>query len=42
MARKRLNAGADARTELLYIDLVRHFEKIGDCLYAVAGELERI
>ncbi|MEJ5183681.1 MAG: hypothetical protein WHT81_01015, partial [Rectinemataceae bacterium] len=39
MARKRLNAGADARTELLYIDIVRHFEKIGDCLYAIAGEL---
>jgi phosphate:Na+ symporter len=39
LARKRLNHGADVKAELLYIDLIRHVEKIGDCAYALAGEL---
>lgn len=39
MARKRLKAGADVKAELLYIDLIRHVEKVGDCSYAIASEL---
>ncbi|MCE1207581.1 MAG: Na/Pi cotransporter family protein [Spirochaetia bacterium] len=39
MARKRLKAGADVKAELLYIDLIRHVEKVGDCSYAIAAEL---
>ena len=39
LARKRLDSGADVKAELLYIDLIRHVEKIGDCAYAIAGEL---
>ena len=39
LARQRLKEGADVRAELLYIDFVRHMEKIGDYAYAIAGEL---
>ncbi|MFZ2635016.1 MAG: Na/Pi cotransporter family protein [Rectinemataceae bacterium] len=39
MARKRMTAGADVKSELLYIDLVRHVEKIGDSAFAISGEL---
>ncbi len=39
LARKRLDHGAEVKAELLYIDLIRHVEKIGDCAYAIAGEL---
>lgn len=39
LARKRLDSGADVKAELLYIDLIRHVEKLGDCAYAIAGEL---
>jgi phosphate:Na+ symporter len=39
LARKRLDSGADVKAELLYIDLIRHVEKMGDCAYAIAGEL---
>ncbi|HWR12543.1 MAG TPA: Na/Pi cotransporter family protein [Rectinemataceae bacterium] len=38
-ARKRLDAGADVKAELLYIDLIRHVEKMGDCAYAISEEL---
>jgi len=38
-ARQRLKEGADVKSELLYIDFVRHMEKIGDYVYAIAGEL---
>jgi len=38
-ARKRLTAGAEVKTELLFIDMVRHIEKIGDYLYSVAEAL---
>ena len=31
--------GADVKAELLYIDLIRHIEKMGDCVFAVANEL---
>lgn len=39
LARKRLSGGGDVKAELLYIDLIRHVEKMGDCAYAVAEEL---
>jgi len=41
-ARYRLDRGANVRAELLYIDLIRHIEKIGDCAYAIAEELRNL
>ncbi len=38
-ARRRMRDGADVKAELLYIDLIRHIEKMGDCVFAVANEL---
>ena len=35
-ARKRLEAGADVKTELLYIDVVREIEHIGDNCYNIS------
>lgn len=39
VARKRLESGADVKTELLYIDLIRHIEKIGDRAFAISEAL---
>ncbi len=39
VARKRLEAGEDVKTELLYIDVVRHIEKIGDHAFNIAEAL---
>lgn len=39
MARRRLKAGADVKTELLFIDMIRHVEKIGDYGYSIAQAL---
>ncbi|MCM1321232.1 MAG: Na/Pi cotransporter family protein [Bacteroides sp.] len=39
VARKRLENGADVRTELLYIDLIRHIEKIGDHAFGISESL---
>jgi phosphate:Na+ symporter len=39
MGRKRLEAGADVKTELLFIDVVRRIEKVGDYCYNIAGTL---
>ncbi len=39
IARKRLESGADVKSELLYLDVVRQIEKIGDRCFDVAGEL---
>ncbi|MCI1209261.1 MAG: Na/Pi cotransporter family protein [Treponema sp.] len=39
VARKRLESGADVKSELLYIDLVRQIEKIGDRAYNISFEL---
>jgi phosphate:Na+ symporter len=39
VARKRLEKGADVKTELLYIDLVRNIEKIGDRAYSISEAL---
>lgn len=39
VARKRLENGADVKSELLYIDLVRHLEKIGDRAFSISEAL---
>lgn len=39
VARKRLENGADVKAELLYIDLVRHLEKIGDRAFSISEAL---
>lgn len=39
IARKRLEGGADVRSELLYIDLVRNVEKIGDHAFSISEAL---
>lgn len=41
VARKRLESGADVKAELLYIDLVRNIEKIGDCAFAISEALSQ-
>ena len=41
-ARKRLQTGADVKAELLFMDIVRHIEKIGDHAYGVAHALRDI
>jgi phosphate:Na+ symporter len=40
-ARKRLEDGADVKSELVYIDLVRQIEKIGDRAFTIAGLLSQ-
>ena len=39
VARKRLENGADVKAELLYIDLVRNIEKIGDRAFSISEAL---
>lgn len=34
-SRKRIEAGADVKEELQYIDMVRKIERAGDCVYAI-------
>jgi phosphate:Na+ symporter len=41
MGRKRIEAGKDVKTELLFIDLVRRVEKVGDYCYNIAEALRR-
>jgi phosphate:Na+ symporter len=38
-ARKRLKAGAEVKAELLFIDMVRHIEKVGDYAFAISESL---
>ncbi len=38
-ARKRLEAGANVKAELLYIDMIRTIEKIGDHAFAISENL---
>lgn len=38
-SRKRLQTGSDVKSELLFMDIVRHVEKIGDHAYGVAHAL---
>lgn len=39
IARTRLESGANVKAELLYIDLVRQIEKVGDRCFAIAEQL---
>jgi phosphate:Na+ symporter len=41
-ARKRMQAGADVKAELLYMDVVRHIEKIGDRAFDLARALREM
>ena len=36
LARKRLEGGADVKAELLYLDVVRQIEKIGDHAFTIS------
>jgi phosphate:Na+ symporter len=42
VARKRLKAGAEVKTELLFIDMVRHIEKIGDYAFSISEALREM
>jgi phosphate:Na+ symporter len=39
LGRKRIEAGKDVKTELLFIDLVRRIERLGDYCYDIAEAL---
>ncbi|NLM01134.1 MAG: Na/Pi cotransporter family protein [Treponema sp.] len=39
IARKRLECGADVRSELIYIDIIRYIEKIGDRAFEISEAL---
>jgi len=41
-AQKRLQKGANVRTELLFIDVIRHFERIGDYSLNISEALRQI
>lgn len=41
LARKRLEEGANVKAELLYIDMVRTIEKIGDCAFSISEMLSK-
>ena len=41
LARNRLEEGADVKAELLYIDMVRTIEKIGDCAFSISETLSK-
>jgi phosphate:Na+ symporter len=41
LGRKRIEAGVDVKTELLFIDLVRRIEKLGDYCFDIAETLAR-
>ncbi len=41
-ARKRLEEGADVKSELLYIDMIRSIEKIGDHAFAITENLFKV
>ena len=38
-SRKRLEAGADVKEELNYMDMVRKIERAGDCVYGILQSL---
>lgn len=42
VARKRLEGGADVKAELLYIDIVRHIENIGDNCFNISEALTNV
>jgi phosphate:Na+ symporter len=39
LGRKRIEAGENVKTELLFIDLVRRIEKVGDYCYSISGAI---
>ena len=39
LGRKRLEQGANVKAELLYIDIAKQIEKIGDCCFNIAEQL---
>ena len=39
LARHRIEEGKDVKTELHYIDIVRHVEKAGDCVFDIVNSL---
>ena len=39
LARHRIEDGKDVRSELNYIDIVRHVEKAGDCVFGIVKSL---
>lgn len=41
IAKSRLEAGADVRAELYYMDIIRQIEKIGDRCFDAAGDLRK-
>lgn len=41
IARKRLESGADVKAELLYLDIIRQIEKLGDRCFDLADDLEK-
>jgi phosphate:Na+ symporter len=41
-SRKRIEAGENVKTELLFIDLVRRIEKLGDYCYNISGAIAHI
>jgi phosphate:Na+ symporter len=42
LSRKRIEAGKDVKTELLFIDMVRRIERIGDYCYDVSSALAKM
>jgi phosphate:Na+ symporter len=42
LARKNIEGGADVKTELLFIDLVRRIEKLGDYSYSITESLSHM
>ena len=41
IARKRLEQGANVKAELLYLDVVRHIEKMGDHAFSISESLSQ-
>jgi phosphate:Na+ symporter len=42
MGRKRIEAGEDVKTELLFIDLVKRIERLGDFCYSISDALTKV
>jgi phosphate:Na+ symporter len=42
LGRKRIEAGKDVKTELLFIDIVRRIERLGDYCYGISSALAKL
>jgi phosphate:Na+ symporter len=42
MSRKRIEAGEDVKTELLFIDMVKRIEHVGDYCYSISSSMSRL